>query len=119
MDKMLRFFEHIENTAKYLSECHLVEETQLRSKPVAKKIKLKREKPIRPNSITACINKNELMLFTVEELKAWLVVRNIKKLSGLRKEELVFKVFTHLRSMEYSDSGSNSDDVWTDVVISN
>ena len=117
---MLRFFEHIENTAKYLSECHLIEETQLRIKPVPKKIKSKREKPVRPNSITACINRNELMLFTVEELKAWLVVRNIKKLSGLRKEELVFKVFTHLRSMEHSDSGSNSDELgWTDVVTSN
>ncbi len=70
----------------------------------------KSKKADRPKSIAACSKKSELMLFTIEELKTWLVAKKVEKLTGLRKEELVAKVLKKLKAAEESDSESDSSD---------
>jgi hypothetical protein len=43
----------------------------------------------RPVSIDLCTKKSELMMFTIIELKTWLISKKVDKLSKLNKEELV------------------------------
>lgn len=53
----------------------------------------------RPASIDICTKKSQLMLFTVVELKAWLLERKADKLSGLKKEDLIKLVVKKLKKL--------------------
>ncbi len=75
----------------------------------------KGKKADRPKSVGACKTKAQLMLFTVAELKEWLVAKKIEKITNLKKEDLVKLVLKKLKKAkaesesESSSSESDSD----------
>ena len=71
-----------------------------------KKAKLKE----RPTTIDVCTKKSQLMLFTVAELKGWLIAKKTEKLSGLLKEDLVKLTIKKLKaaSKEASTAASST-----------
>jgi hypothetical protein len=71
-----------------------------------KKAKLKE----RPTTIDVCTKKSQLMLFTVAELKSWLIAKKTEKLSGLLKEDLVKLTIKKLKaaSKEASTAASST-----------
>ncbi len=69
----------------------------------------KGKKADRPKSVGACKTKAQLMLFTVAELKEWLVAKKIEKITGLKKEDLVKLVLKKLKKFESESSSSESE----------
>ena len=66
----------------------------------------------RPSSIDICTRKSELALFTVAELKAWLVAKKVEKLSGLCKDELIKRVKKQIKkSVVVTESTGSSTSV--------
>ncbi len=62
----------------------------------------------RPTCIDYCTKKSQLALFTVAELKAWLVGKKADKLSGLTKDELIKKVVKKLKEARPTSSAESS-----------
>ena len=62
----------------------------------------------RPSSIDICTRKSELALFTVAELKAWLVAKKVEKLSGLCKDELIKRVKKQIKKSVVTESTGSS-----------
>jgi hypothetical protein len=69
----------------------------------------KSKKADRPKSIGACKTKTQLMLFTVAELKEWLVAKKIEKITGLKKEDLIKLVLKKLKGKSKKESESESE----------
>ena len=65
----------------------------------------------RPSSIDICTRKSELALFTVAELKAWLVAKKVEKLSGLCKDELIKRVKKQIKKSAIAESTGSSTSV--------
>jgi hypothetical protein len=51
----------------------------------------------RPASIDLCTKKSQLMMFTIPELKSWLIEKKAEKLSGLNKDDLIKLVVKKLK----------------------
>ena len=62
----------------------------------------------RPVSIDLCTKKSELMLFTIIELKTWLISKKVEKLSKLNKEELVKLVKKKLKVLVVQTEASST-----------
>jgi hypothetical protein len=62
----------------------------------------------RPKLIDICTKKSELMLFTKDELKAWLVNQKVDRLSSLNKEDLVKLVVKKLKASRSAASSHSS-----------
>jgi hypothetical protein len=86
--------------------------SKAKSKPKSKGAK--ESKKDKPKSITSCTNKKQLMLFTVAELKDWLLAKKVEKLSGKNKEELVGLVLKKLKGSKSKSSSSSSSDSESD-----
>ena len=90
----------------------------------AKVSKDKKSKADRPKSIGSCTTKTQLMLFTVAELKEWLIAKKAEKLTGLLKEDLAKLVLKKLKSKKSvetqtdSESGSSSEESEDDFLSS-
>lgn len=92
---------------------------EAKSSSKGSKVSKKSAKADKPKSINVCTTKAQLMLFTVAELKDWLIAKKEEKLSGLKKEDLVNKVLKKLKAKSKSklsepdsdsESGSESED---------
>ena len=62
----------------------------------------------RPKLIDICTKKSQLMLFTKDELKAWLVNQKVDRLSSLNKEDLVKLVVKKLKASRSAASSHSS-----------
>ena len=81
-----------------------------KAKAPKKGSKDKKSKADRPKSIGSCSTKAQLMLFTVAELKEWLLTKKAEKISSLKKEELVKLVMKKLKKEEESSDDESSDE---------
>jgi hypothetical protein len=101
----------VENMFKKLNEdlkkLKLVIKEEEKAKKSSKESKSK--KADRPKSVGACKTKAQLELFTVAELKEWLLAKKVEKITGLKKEDLIKLVLKKLKYCESSDSDSDSD----------
>ena len=95
-----------------LKKLKLVIKEEEKAKKSSKESKSK--KADRPKSVGACKTKAQLELFTVAELKEWLLAKKVEKITGLKKEDLIKLVLKKLKKSdtkycESSDSDSDSD----------
>jgi hypothetical protein len=76
----------------------------------------------RPSSIDICTRKSELALFTVAELKAWLVAKKVEKISNLCKDELIKRVKKQIKKSvvvtESTGSSTSIDNIDDEAIDS-
>jgi hypothetical protein len=94
----------IEKISNDLQKLKVLAETEPKKLLVTDKSQTKQ----RPKSIDVCTKKSELMLFTVAELKVWLLEKKTERISALRKDDLIKLVVKKLKAVRRGSVSSVS-----------